>query len=81
MYSATEARVGATPEVRAPAGHGLAHDSQPAGQVTAVLQSEAEVAATTGADVTSGAQVDSIAAEATGVSEAAAADGDHMPLF
>ena len=43
--------VGATPEVRAPAGHGLAQDSQPAGQVTAVVQSEADVAATTGAEV------------------------------
>ena len=73
--------MGATPDVRAPAGHGLAHDSQPAGQVTAVVQSETDVAATTAAEVTSGAHVDSTAAETTGVSEATATDGDHMPLF
>ena len=41
-----------SPEMCAPGGHGLAHDSQPAGQVTMVSQFETAPPVATGALVT-----------------------------
>lgn len=61
--------MGATPDVIAPAGHGFAHDSQPAGHVTAVVQSTGAAAEVSGAAVTAGAD-----------DSATALDADHIPL-
>ena len=96
MLSQAEAEAGAEvaapvamlpPSMWAPLGHGLAHDSQPAGQVTTCDQSEAETAAVaTGADVVAThAAAEDVARRAEadmavqGSAATAVEDGCHMP--